>query len=422
MKQPLTGTLRAIRMISEADASRVNASDRHMLLTMLRWADTETLELRPAVETIARAMGAHPQTVRRRLKRLEDMGVLVFLHRSEGGRCDTHRMKINLSALTVEEPMLLDVLGPATGFEGQASITDSPTETPARRTGNPRASSAKPLRRVAETPAPCFVNPCAAQGEQTTEQTKEQPPPPRGRGSVPDFAPAAGGGRGGGRVQCDGTKATPVATTVRRVAEVEANPTHEANQAGRPATVATNAAGASPVVEALVALTVPRAEAEELAALPHTDLVLVAYVAAAAERQKPNRPARWIASLVRRGPKHLEGWDQHLAKQRDRERRHASALIRHAADWALQHASDEVYRPFIANVSAAIKPHFPRWGDAIRDGSLHPSVIRADATPVEVLASLASSCGVEIEIPTDTLRMPERDTRTPSRDGASHAS
>lgn len=423
MKQPLTGTLRAIRIINAADASRINASDRHMLLTMLQWADTETLELRPAVETIAAAMGAHPQTVRRRLKRLEDQGVLVFVHRSKGGRCDTHRIRINLSALTAEEPMLLDVFGPATRPDRQASATDGHDHTLAPGEQNPRAARGFADSSRPETPAPDTKKPLRSAGG-TDQGTRKQPPPPRSTLALPHLAATAivapGGGRGG-EGQSQEAQSPPAAPSLRRVAEVEPKPTREAKPQPRPASVATNASASSPVVEALVALTVPRAQAERLANLPHVTLGLVAYIAAAAERQKPNRPARWIAALVERGPQHLEGWDRHQAQLAKRERELASWLIRQASLWLTDHAADAVYAPFCRAVREAIRPHFATWGEAALTGNLHPAVIRADASPIEVLTSLAASCGVELEIPTDTLRLPERDARTERRDGAHHA-
>jgi len=157
-------------------------------------------------------------------------------------------------------------------------------------------------------------------------------------------------------------------------------------------------------------MSVPRNEAAELAAIPHVDLSLVAFVSEQAARNKATikRPARWIAKLVRGGPGELEGWDAHVAKQRDRERRSRESLIAMALRWAGEHANDGVYRQFIASAMAIIKHQFPTgWVQVCRECSIHPSVMRKVAAPAEVLASMAASFGVDLEIPTDTLRMPE---------------
>jgi len=368
------------RMIREA--TTINATQKAMLHAARWWMDWQTLEFYPAIKTWAKAASLSHQTIITHVRKLQHLGVIEVEIRTEVGRSRTNVYRLRPSALQVVIPSLFDE--PVGCAEEKVKTASGKGQILSDKRSNPQREKVKGFDPI------------------SNNQGKLPPQPPRAREAAPDSQPANTGRGRGGELQSRKREDTPAATTARRFESEEPSPTREATREPRRASEAINAPGANPVVEALVAMSVPRAEAAELAKLPHATLALVAFVAEslATAKTPPNRPARFVAWMVRQGPEHLEGWDAF-------QRRTQQRLIRAARDWALLHTQDAVYGAFVNAVFAAIRPHFPRWDDAIRDGNLHPSVIRPDARPVEVLASLAASCDVDLEIPTDTLRMPE---------------
>lgn len=376
------------RMIREA--TTINATQKAMLHAARWWMDWQTLEFYPAIKTWAKAASLSHQTIITHVRKLQHLGVIDVGQREEVGRSRTNVYRLRPSALQVVIPSL---------FDEPVGCAGEKVKTASRKGQNGSGKRSNPQREKVKG----FDTTCIYQG-------KQPPQPPRTRGNVPEFESAPAGRGRGGDSQSRQREDTPDAKPAGGAAEFPVSTTRKASQDTTRASEAINASATNPVVEALVALSVPRNEAVELAAIPHVDLSLVAFVSEQAARHKATikRPARWIAKLVRGGPGELEGWDAHVAKQRDRERRSRESLIAMALRWAGEHANDGVYRQFIASAMAVIKHQFPTgWVQVCRECSIHPSVMCKGATPAEVLASMAASCGVDLEIPTDTLRMPE---------------
>lgn len=124
----------------------------------------------------------HIDAVRRVLKRLAAKGVLVVVMASKGGidwagRGRTNRVRLLMAGLEARNSCAVQGLNPGAA-QG--------------------LSVGEPLRPIVPTPAPDRLNPCAAQGEHTSEQTSEQTTTTTVVLTPAGLAGGDGGGFGGG--------------------------------------------------------------------------------------------------------------------------------------------------------------------------------------------------------------------------------
>ncbi len=411
----IIGPQRAIQAINRC--TRLEPKLRHALLAMVGWMDWDTFSLSPSLASLQEAFGVSRNTAMKRLNELERSGA-VSIVRGGGGRGTTHQITLNVGWLEGVEPGL---------FGDQP--TAQPTARSARRNGPPqgctlidqKGSNSDALR--VQIPS----NNGPAQGwTRTPDSLRKQPPPQNDSCAVPPDAVvhARGRGGGGGEFQTGKTKATPAAPTVRRVAEFEAKPTREGDEPTPRATVAINATRRNQLADEIEAIGPSPRVAAELAALPHVTVPLVRFIAEQAAKQKPNRPDCWAEKLLRLPPGELSQYGPWLRKYEAREA--AIDVVRQrvigsAIAFAHHHRDDAVYGRFCRAVLDAMRTTWPKVGDAKRDGQLPRELINPNASSLAVLRSLAAGCGHDIEIPTDTLRLPERDERGEGRQGATHA-
>jgi len=374
-------------MIGKATA--LNATQKAMLHAACRWIDWNTLEFWPSVESWAQLASLSGETIRKHCRALEALGVIVVESRSRGGRSQSNRYRLIPSALIPQELTLFGPVGCA------VKHPTSDRETPNLASRNPQLGAAKPPTTL---PLPI-------------QRTIKPPQPPRTRGNIPDLESAPAGGGRGGDSQSLQREATPAATPACRVESEEPSPTREANREPRRASEAINAPGANPLADAIEALGPPPRVAAELAALPHVTAARVQFVAEQAAKQQPHRPDRWAAMMLGLPDDELSGYRPWLRKHQARQaaidgvRRQA---IHNAIAFAHHHKDgDAVYGRFCRAVLDAIRVPWPTIGDAKRDAQLPRELLNPNASPLAVLRSLALSCGSDIEIPTDTLRMPE---------------
>lgn len=390
------------RMIREA--TTINATQKAMLHAARWWMDWQTLEFYPAIKTWAKAASLSHQTIITHVRKLQHLGVIEVGQRTEVGRSRTNVYRLRPSALQVVIPSLFDE--PVGCTEEKVKTASVKGQILSSKRSNPQREKVKALDPI------------------SNNQGKLPPQPPRTRGNVPDLESAPAGGGRGGEFQSRQREGTPTATPARPAESGDTSPTREATREPRRRSEAINAPGANPLADAIEALGPSPRVAAELAALPHVTAARVQFVAEQAAKQQPNRPDRWAAMMLGLPDDELSGYRPWLRKHEaravaiDRVRRNA---IRAAIGFAHHHKDDAVYGRFCRAVLDAMRGPWPMVSDAVRDGQLPREMLNPNASPLAVLRSLALSCGSDIEIPTDTLRMPEAAPRTELSRGATNA-
>ncbi|HMN41879.1 MAG TPA: hypothetical protein PKE29_13625 [Phycisphaerales bacterium] len=262
----LTGPLRWLWAIANSDLDR---TEKHVCTMLLCWANFDTGEAWPALASLAEACSMNPNALRRVLKRLVVEQVLVFVETTRGGVDAAGRGKTNRVRLMIDRLL-----------SRGANVAADPNPRAARGLVTP-----EPPRPVRQTPAPDALNPRAARGEQTNEQTNQQT-----------------------------TTTTTLAVARNPDRDREGGHDEGGGGGGRCAV-----GGRADLADRLVKAGVNRSEAGRLAALPRVTDDLVAFVCKQAQKPSVKHPGKLIAGLLRKPLEELDGWEG-FRKKRLRQR------------------------------------------------------------------------------------------------------
>lgn len=100
MPEAPSSAARMLRTLRDVTRSSLGATDRHVALTLLTYADNATLgSIRPSVPSVAQATGLGRRAVQQSIRRLEAAGVLVVERRGGAGPRSTSSYRFEPSAL-----------------------------------------------------------------------------------------------------------------------------------------------------------------------------------------------------------------------------------------------------------------------------------------------------------------------------------